>query len=205
MILIGRYLSPFVRRTATVLTLTNTEFARKELAAATDGEALAEFNPLRRVPALVLDDGEVLIDSAAIIDYVLDNHDSSHQLCPASGEARWRILRTSAIATGAMEKTVAAAYERSQRPKEKVHEPYREKLLDQVAAALSELEAQAEHVQYFGGDTPNLADVNTVVAYDFARIVAPEIAQQAAPQHLPALAARANALDAFASTRWRQE
>jgi len=42
MILIGRHLSPFVRRSAAVLNLTGAAFDRKELAAATDGEAAYE-------------------------------------------------------------------------------------------------------------------------------------------------------------------
>ena len=47
-----------------------------------------------------------------------------------------------------------------------------------------------------------MADVTAVVAFDFAAIVAPEVAAEAGPR-LTALAERANALPAFDATRWR--
>ncbi len=205
MILIGRTLSPFVRRSAILMNLAAAPYEQKPLAAATDGDELAQYNPLRRVPALVLDNHDVVIDSSAIIDYILENFDPDHRLCPASGDNRRHTLYLSAVATGTMEKAVAAVYERNQRPKEFVYEPYREKLLDQVYEGLPELERHAEGITWFGGDTPNLADVNAVVAYDFANIISPDTTEAAAPDHLAALSSRANALPAFANTRWVQE
>ena len=112
-------------------------------------------------------------------------------------------MRISAIAVGAMEKLLASAYERSQRPEELVHEPYREKVLAQAAGGFAELEALAEGIQFFGGPTPNLADVNAVVAYDFGMIVAPKVIEEVALTHLPALAGRANELPEFANTQWQ--
>ena len=35
-----------------------------------DADLLAPFNPLRRVPTLILDDGETLIDSFTILDWL---------------------------------------------------------------------------------------------------------------------------------------
>jgi len=202
MILIGRYLSPFVRRSATLLNLAGVPFEQKVVT--TDNvEELSKYNPLLRVPALQLDDHEIIIDSHAIVDYVLSEHDSEHTLCPAAGAERREVMRISAIAVGAMEKLLVSAYERSQRPKELVHEPYREKVLEQAAGGFAELEALAEGVQFFGGAAPNLADVNAVVAFDFGMIVAPKVVEEVALNHLPALAGRANTLPAFANTQWQ--
>jgi glutathione S-transferase len=202
MILIGRYLSPFVRRSATLLNLAGVAFEQK-VVMTDEIEELSKYNPLLRVPALQLDDDEIIIDSHAIIDYVLSEHDPEHSLCPAAGAERREAMRISAIAVGAMEKLLVSAYERSQRPKELVHQPYREKVLGQAAGGFAELEALAEGVTFFGGEHPNLADVNAVVAYDFGMIVAPKTVEEAALEHLPALAARANELPAFAGTKWQ--
>ncbi len=202
MILIGRTLSPFVRRSATLLNLAGVPFEQK-VVTTDDVEELSKYNPVLRVPALQLDDQEVIIDSHAIVDFVLSEHDAAYQLCPAGGAERREVMRISAIAVGAMEKLLAAAYERSQRPKELIHAPYREKVLGQAAGAFAELEAQAEGLTYFGGDAPNLADVNAVIAYDFGMIVAPQTVEEVALSHLPALARRANALPAFATTQWQ--
>jgi glutathione S-transferase len=201
MILIGRYLSPFVRRSATLLNLAGVDFEQKVVM--TDNvEELSQYNPLVRVPALQLDNGEILVDSHAIIDYVLSEHDPDHALCPPPGADRRHVMYISGVAVGAMEKLLASAYERSQRPKELVHEPYRQKVLGQAGAAFAELERLAEGHRFYGGKTPNLADVNAVVAYDFGRIVAPQLVDEAAPDHLAQLASRADDLTAFAATKW---
>ncbi len=200
MILIGRYLSPFVRRSATLMQLAGLEYEQREVT--TDQvDELSAFNPLARVPALDIGEEEAIVDSAAIVDYVLTNADPEHQLCPVSGPERRQTWRISTIAVGVMEKTLAAAYERSQRPKEKVHAPYRDKVLGQALAGLTALNDAAPDSGFFGGDAPNMADVNAVVAYDFLSIVAPDVAADAGPG-IKALAERANALPAFANTRW---
>ena len=102
-----------------------------------------------------------------------------------------------------MEKTVAGAYEMTQRPAEYHYLPYRERVLDQAVMGLSALQSELPANQdFFGGSAPDLADVNAVVALDFLAIVAPERAQADALGGLRALSERANDLDAFAATRW---
>ena len=204
MLLVGRDRSPFVRRTATVLESLELAFERLPIATA-DAEELIKHNPLGRVPALVLDGGETLIDSAAIIDYLLEVGDPDHRLLAASGESRRAVLRTSAIATGVMEKGVAAAYEMRQRqPGELVHEPWLRQLKDQVKAGLAELEKAAVGKRWLHGAEPGLADINAVVAFDFIGNSHPEIASAGWPA-LAALSERANALPAFRNTRWQAQ
>lgn len=204
MILIGRDLSPFVRRTATVIEMLELPYERRKLATA-DADAakeVAKINPLSRVPALILDDGEVLIDSAAIIDYVLEIGDPDGNLLPANGAARREVLRLSAFATGVMEKGVAAAYERSKRPKELMHEPWRQYLRSQISEGLAVLEAAATGKTWLTGEAPSLADINAVVAYDYIGIIHPK-QLSSAPNALPALSERANELASFANTKWQ--
>jgi glutathione S-transferase len=68
MILIGQYDSPFVRRVAIALDLYGHVFEPRPWSTFGDGDKIAPYNPLRRVPTLVLDDGEALIESTAILD-----------------------------------------------------------------------------------------------------------------------------------------
>ena len=70
MILIGQYNSPFVRRVALALRLYGLPFEQRPWSTFGDADKLAAFNPLRRVPTLVLDGGEVLIESGAILDHL---------------------------------------------------------------------------------------------------------------------------------------
>jgi glutathione S-transferase len=70
MFLIGQYDSPFVRRTAIALRLYGLPFEHRPWSTFGDADKIAPYNPLLRVPVLVLDDGEALIDSAAILDHL---------------------------------------------------------------------------------------------------------------------------------------
>ena len=70
MILIGQYDSPFVRRVAVALQIYGIVYDHVPWSTFGDGDQVARHNPLKRVPALVLDDGEVLIESGAILDYL---------------------------------------------------------------------------------------------------------------------------------------
>ena len=70
MILIGQYNSPFVRRVAIALRLYGSPFEHRPWSTFGDADKIAPYNPLRRVPTLVLDSGEALIESTAILDYL---------------------------------------------------------------------------------------------------------------------------------------
>ncbi|MES2750531.1 MAG: glutathione S-transferase family protein, partial [Pseudomonadota bacterium] len=65
MILIGQYDSPFVRRVALAMHFYGIPYDHKPWSTFGDGAKIAIYNPLMRVPTLVLDDGEVLIESTA--------------------------------------------------------------------------------------------------------------------------------------------
>ena len=70
MILIGQFDSPFVRRVAIALRLYDLPFEHRPWSTFGDADKIAPYNPLRRVPTLVFEDGEVLIESTAILDYL---------------------------------------------------------------------------------------------------------------------------------------
>ena len=71
MILIGQYDSPFVRRVGIALTLYQLPFTQQAWSVFGDADKLRAYNPLVRVPILVLDDGEALIESHHILDLSL--------------------------------------------------------------------------------------------------------------------------------------
>ncbi len=63
MVLIGQYDSPFVRRVGIALHLQGMSWTHWPWSTFGDADRLATVNSLRRVPVLVLDDGELLIES----------------------------------------------------------------------------------------------------------------------------------------------
>ncbi|MCR8550636.1 glutathione S-transferase family protein [Salipiger sp. P9] len=72
--------------------------------------AFSAVNPLLRIPALETDDGEMLIDSTAICDYLDDLAGGGH-LVPRSGRARRDELKRHAVANGLAEVTVQWRFE----------------------------------------------------------------------------------------------
>ena len=103
-VLIGMFDSPFVRRVAVSMRLLGLPFEHRDWSVGRDFERIRAFNPLGRVPTLVLDSGEALLESAAILDYLDERAGAERALLPAAGVARRTALRLMAIATGAAEK-----------------------------------------------------------------------------------------------------
>jgi glutathione S-transferase len=141
MILVGQYDSPFVRRVGVSLHLLGIPFERDTRSVFADAEEMRRINPLGRIPSLVLESGEVLIDSAAILDHIDETIGRDRALLPASGSERRRALRLVALAAGAVDKAGAIVYERVLRPAEKQHEPWIERCRTQLQSAMMALEA----------------------------------------------------------------
>jgi glutathione S-transferase len=111
MILIGQYDSPFVRRVAIALRLYGMAFEHRPWSTFGDGDKIAPFNPLRRVPTLVLKDGESLIESAMILDYLDELAGPEKAMIAESGLERRQCLNICALATGLADKAVSLLYE----------------------------------------------------------------------------------------------
>src|ERR1700682_4230218 len=73
------------------------------------------LQPMGKVPALVLDNGEVLIDSAGIIDVLHEMAGPNKALIPPSGAARLRALQLIGIGLNIYPKPTAL-YDESLRP-----------------------------------------------------------------------------------------
>src|SRR5262249_2497939 len=112
MILIGQYDSPFVRRVGIALVLYGLAFEHRPWSTFADADKIRPYNPLTRVPALVLDDGDVLVESHSILDYLDGRVGPERALFPAVAPARHRALKIAALATGIADKAVSLFYER---------------------------------------------------------------------------------------------
>jgi Glutathione S-transferase, N-terminal domain len=112
MILIGQYDSPFTRRVAIALRLYGLAFEHRPWSTFGEGDKIAPFNPLRRVPTLVFEDGEVLIESTAILDYLDEVVGPSKAMIAENGPERRHALKICALATGLGDKAVSLVYER---------------------------------------------------------------------------------------------
>ena len=72
-------------------------------------------NPLKKIPALELDDGTILFDSPVICEY-LDTELGNGSLFPRQLSARWTALRFQALADGLLDAAILVRYETILRP-----------------------------------------------------------------------------------------
>jgi glutathione S-transferase len=160
-ILIGMFDSPYVRRVAIAMTLLGLEFEHRNWSVGKDFDRIRQYNPIGRVPALVLDSGEVLAESALILDYLDSRVGPQRALLPGDGDARRQALRLIGLATGAVDKGILVVMERVFRPEEKRHAAWTERCLLQAQGALVELDKHciARSGSWLVGETMTLADI----------------------------------------------
>jgi glutathione S-transferase len=200
MILVGQYDSPYVRRVAVSLRVLGFAYQHDTRSVFADFDAMREINPLGRIPALVLDGGEVLIDSAAILDWLDQTVGPERALLPAAGAPRRRALRLIALATGAIDKVGAAAYERLIRPAALRWPEWIERCRTQGMGAIAALAAEP----WPPGNTIHQAEITTVCMLRYVTLADPELLPPGRHATLDALSARCEALPEFQAT-WPAE
>jgi len=197
MFLIGQYDSPFVRRVAIAMRLYGLKFDHKPWSTFGDAEKIAPYNPLRRVPTLVLDDNEALIDSTAIIDYLDELAGSDKAMIAAKGIERRRHLRTIALATGLGDKSVSLVYESALR-KERL-ELWVDRCEAQIKGALDALEKErtAAKTPYLFGERIGHSDIAVACVLRFTNEAHSHLFMAEAYPALAAHSAMCEALPAF--------
>jgi glutathione S-transferase len=200
MILVGQYDSPLTRRVAVSMHLLGISFERDTRSVFADAEAIRRINPLGRIPALILDDGEVLIESGAILDHLDERVGPARGLTPAGGRERRRALRRIALATGTLDKVGAIVYERSLRPPDKQFEPWLDRCRVQAESGLAALEADTGEGWYLGAG-PRQPDITVACVVGYLPLRAPELFPAGRFPRLERLLAAAEALPAFEATR----
>ncbi|QKC95047.1 glutathione S-transferase family protein [Mesorhizobium sp. NZP2298] len=195
MILIGQYGSPFVRRVGIALILYGISFEHRPWSAFGDAEKIRPYNPLTRVPTLVLDNGEVLIESHVILDYLDSLVPADRRMFPVSEPMRHQALKVSALATGLGDKAVSLFYEK--RLHEKISHVWVGRCRMQIEAVLAELEAErAERpTAYWFGDHIGHADIVVAAVLRFIGEAHPGLVSLA---DFPALGAHAKQMEALA-------
>ena len=167
--LIGQYDSPFVRRVALALRFYGIPFEQTPWSTFGDAEKIAVYNPLMRVPTLVLDDGEVLIESNAILDHLDELAGPSRAMIPDCGHVRREVLHVCGLATGLADKAVSLLYERVLRGEESKR--WVERCRAQIAGVLAVLESERAKIttRYWFGDQLSHADIAVACVVRFTR------------------------------------
>jgi glutathione S-transferase len=203
MILYGQYDSPFVRRVAVALHHHAMTYDHNTWSVWSQASELAAINPLRRVPVVVLDDGETLIESAAILDAIDElalAQGRSAALVAARGSARRAVLQSCARATGVADKAASLLREHRIRNPEQRSPFWIERCTAQVRDTLDALERElrAATGEFWFGALSH-ADIALACTLRFMREAHPSLTDDAARPALAAHAARCEALPIFAA------
>ena len=194
MILIGQYDSPFVRRVGVALTLYGMAFEHQPWSSFGDADRLRAYNPLTRVPTLILDDGFVLIDSHLILDY-LDGL-VEEPLFPRTEPARHRVLKIAALGCGLVDKAVSLFYERAMHTT--ISPSFDARCRIQIGAVLAALEDDlAERAGPYWFGPISHADIIVACAWRFVTEAHPGLIDPASLPNLNRLSAALEALPAF--------
>ena len=195
--LIGWLDSPYVRRVAITMRFLGIEYEQQKLSIFYEYDEFRRINPLVKVPTLVFDDGGILVDSTLIIDH-LESISPNRSLVPESPAQQRLSLQHTGVALVVMEKVVQLIYELKKRPPESRHEPWKERVLQQLDSACELMDATVDGLDsWLFGLQISQADVTIAVAWRFVQNVFPEFIEESRFPGLVKFSAQAEQLPEF--------
>jgi glutathione S-transferase len=194
--LVGIYLSPYVRRVAAAMISRELPYEHEPVNGYREFEVASRYNPVAKVPSLVLDDGEILIDSSAILDY-LNELEPSAPLIPAESRARRATLKLAAIGYGICEQAVRLSAAR----RNPVPESDTKRWRAQVLGGLSALDAVAGEGGPLRAAPLDAAGITAIVAVELVALINPDLEVLPSIPRLAKFAAQHRETPPFAQTR----
>ncbi|WP_298873106.1 glutathione S-transferase family protein [uncultured Bradyrhizobium sp.] len=90
------------------------EFMQATVAPGTVNEDYSKITPLKKLPVLITDDGDVILDSYVIVEYL--NEMAGGSLIPDSGPRRWKAKTNHSLLNGMLDSMLLCRYEKMVRP-----------------------------------------------------------------------------------------
>ena len=157
--------SPYARKVRIVLAEKKIECDLIEESPWSAESCVQQYNPLGKVPVLVLDDGSTLFDSRVIVQY-LDTVSPVSRLIPEAGRQRIAVKRWEAIADGICDAASAIVIER-RRPAKQQSGEWIDRQSAKVELALKELASDLGERAWCNGEAYSLADIATGCALGY--------------------------------------
>ena len=193
--LIGMLDSPYVRRTAISLEVLGVHFEHEAVSVFSTFEQFKAINPVVKAPTWVCEDGEILMDSSLILQYVESKHTRS--LWSTDPTERQHDYRAVSLGLAASDKSVQIVYERNLRPKEAQYEPWLERVTGQVLAAYSGLEQEVQKRKDAFATGHTQASITAAVAWQFTQSMLAKIVPASKHPGLVELSQRLEATPEF--------
>jgi glutathione S-transferase len=199
--LIGTLTSPYVRKVRIVLAEKKLEYELVLDDVWGQGAQVSAFNPLGKVPCLIMDENGSLFDSRVIVEY-LDTLSPVGRLIPPSGRDRTTVKRWEAVADGLMDAAIIARLEDTQRPAEQRSQAIKDRQMAKISAALAYMESDLGDQAFCVGVNLCLADIAVGSALSYLDFRFPELNWRAQHDNLKRLAEKLDARPSFISTRY---
>ena len=199
--LIGMLDSPYVRRVAISMKLMGIPYEHRPLSVFRNYHEFRTINPAVKVPTLICDDGEVLMDSTLIVDYLESLVPVEKRLMPIEPASRRQALVNIGMALAVCEKSVQRFYELTLRPVDKQHAPWLDRVTQQMNGALAALDKLAGTASpWLHGERFLQDDVCIAVAWRFTQFVMADAVRVADYPRLAAYSLRAESRPEFLQT-----
>jgi glutathione S-transferase len=178
--------SPYARKVRVMLAEKRIDFELVPTDVWDSNSPLLKFNPLGKVPCLVLDDGTAIFDSPVIMEY-LDNVTPVGRLIPESARPRMQTKRWEALADGVLDAAVAIVLEK-RRPAEKHSPDWIARQSGKIERALKTMSLELGDNAWCAGNSFNLADIVTGCALFYLDLRFPDVAWRSDYSNLSRLA-----------------
>lgn len=155
--LIGTATSPYTRKVRIALAEKRLECEFIIDAPGAENSSVAKFNPLGKIPVLVLDDEQMIFDSRVIVEY-LDNASPGNRLIPEEKRPRIQARRWEALADGCTDAAVAIIMEK-RRPAAQQSPEWIARQQGKVDRALQAMADELAARPWCAGDVFTLADI----------------------------------------------
>ena len=103
---------------------------------------IRKITPLKKLPVLILDNGDVILDSYVIVEY-LDELAGGGKLIPASGPERWKVKSDHSLLQGMLDSMLLCRYENMVRPEPLRWQAWSDDHWNRAWAGMARFEKQA--------------------------------------------------------------
>jgi glutathione S-transferase len=172
--IIGSLTSPFVRKVRIVM-------AEKKIDAELvlenvwdSGTSIAEFNPLSKVPCLLMDDGGAMFDSRVIAEYI-DTLSPVGKLIPATGRERAAVKTWEVLADGVIDAGILVRLEKTFRNEGEQSEKWLNRQMHKVHQGIETMSKSLGHSKWCHGNQFSLADISLGCALGWFELRFPEL------------------------------
>ncbi|HEY5961125.1 MAG TPA: glutathione S-transferase family protein [Polyangiaceae bacterium] len=172
------FTSPYARKARVVLIEKGIPFDAIDVA--TSAEQASRYNPLGKVPTLVLDDGTVLFDSTVIVE-ALDALHPNPRLIPENPMQRALVRRWEAVADGICDVLIPVILD-ARRPEPQQDRVFAEKMLGKVRAGLDFVQEQVKGQKFLHGEDFTLADIAITSMLGYLNLRRPDLLAEGYPE-----------------------